>query len=188
MYANHHRSGKKMTENKTLFDGDNFRVRMVSRDVRAERQEFEVVVRPLIALCVPLSSDGQIILVRQYRAAIDGASLEFPAGRVAADEDSQSAGRRELLEEIGFVADYLERIGSILTAPHFSNERVDVFAATGHIVQQPTPTAKEDALEVVVVPQSALYKLIREGRLSDAKSVAAISLAVACNLFTRVMQ
>jgi len=164
---------------KIPFDGENFRVRIVSRAVREVQQNFEIVQRPLIALCIPYTRDGQVLLLSQYRAAIDDTSLEFPAGRVTSTEDSRSAVRRELLEEIGFVTDSIEHVGSLQTAPHFSDERVDVFVAKGHVTQPPTPTAKEDAIKVVIVPKRVIYDLIRDGRLVDAKSIAAFSQAAA---------
>lgn len=166
---------------KIPYDGENFRVRIVSRLVREVRQEFEIVQRPLIALCIPYTRDGRILLVRQYRAAVGGTSLEFPAGRIAGSEDALSAVRRELFEEIGFITDSIESVGSLMIAPHFSDERVEVFVATGHITQQPTPTEKEDAIKIVVVPKKAIYELIRDGRLVDTKSIAAFTQSVARN-------
>ena len=65
------------------FKGDNFSVGIVSRQVRSVWQDFEVVIRPEIVLCIPIDSSGQILLVGQVRAAVNRVVLEFPAGRVS---------------------------------------------------------------------------------------------------------
>ena len=87
----------------TPFEGDSLSVRIVSRSIRSVLQNFEVVVRPQIALCIPVTDDGNLLLIRQYRVAVNNVILEFPAGRIEVGEDSERAATRELLEEIGFL-------------------------------------------------------------------------------------
>lgn len=161
------------------FEGRNFRVRIVSRKVRSATQEFEVVERRAVALCIPFSADGRVVLLRQYRAAVDGMSLEFPAGGIRHGEDPESAMRRELIEETGFVVSSITLLGSFLTAPHFSNEHVTVFAATGQIAALPTPTPEEDVSEVMEILPAGVKQLINDGDLADSKSLAAYMLACA---------
>jgi ADP-ribose pyrophosphatase len=161
---------------KLAFVGDNFSVGVLSRQVRSVWQAFEVVLRPEIALCVPITAQGQIVLLRQYRVAVDEVLLEFPAGRLGDGEDAECAIRRELLEETGFRVSMIHRIGAFLTAPHFSNERVNVFVASGELSSLPTPTPKEDLFEIVELPPSTINGLIIEGRMLDSKSITAHAL------------
>jgi ADP-ribose pyrophosphatase len=160
-----------------VFEGENFSVRILSREVRSVQQQFEVAVRPRVALCIPMTLDGQLILIRQFRPAMNRVTLEFPAGRVKQDEDPEHAARREILEEIGFRADSIRQLGSLLSAPHFSDEVVDVFIAIGGIASTPTPTPKEDLRDVIIIPPTAIDQSIAEGRLIDSKSIAAHALA-----------
>jgi ADP-ribose pyrophosphatase len=162
---------------KRVFEGDNFSVGVLAREVRSVWQDFEVVLRPDIALCVPITPEGRIVLIRQYRVSVDEVIIEFPAGRLGDGEDAEHAIRRELLEETGFRVDRIRKIGSFLTAPHFSNERVTVFVATGAISALPTPTSKEDLREVVEMPPSGILQMIIDGRMLDSKSIAAHSVA-----------
>ena len=159
------------------FEGDNFSVRIVSRQVRSVWQDFEFVVRPEVALCIPMNSQGQMLLIRQYRVAVDDVIMEFPAGRVSPGEDPENAARREVLEEIGFRTQSIERLGSFLTAPHFSDELVSVFFAKGDVISPPTPTPKEDLRQIVEVLPSAIDQLIADGRILDSKSIAAHTLS-----------
>lgn len=159
------------------FEGNNFSVRVVSREVRSVLQEYEIAVRPAIALGLPITPRGQVLLVSQYRAATGGMTLEFPAGSIRSNEDPEDAVRRELMEEAGFVASGIVRLGSFLTAPHFSDEVVTVFAAEGEIASSPTPTSKEDLQGVIEMSPEGLRGLIEDGRLADSKSLAAYMIA-----------
>jgi ADP-ribose pyrophosphatase len=67
---------------KRVFEGDNFSVGVLAREVRSVWQDFEVVLRPDIALCVPITPEGRIVLIRQYRVSVDEVIIEFPAGRL----------------------------------------------------------------------------------------------------------
>lgn len=159
------------------FEGENFSVRIVYREVRSVRQRFEVVVRPQVALCIPVTENGEVVLIRQHRIAINDVILEFPAGRVSKGEDPEDAVRRELVEEAGFVVDRIEQIGTFFTAPHFSDEKVSVFVANGNIIAAPTPTPKEDFRQAIRLPPTEINKLIADGRMIDSKSISAYALA-----------
>lgn len=159
-----------------VFNGENFNVQLVDRVVRGVNQQYEVVVRPEIVLCVPVTLGGHMLLVRQHRVAVDDAVLEFPAGRVDAGENLDDAARRELLEEMGFLVTRLERIGSLLTAPHFSNERTAVYIVHGSIESIPRPTVKEDLYGILEADADHIESLIATGELIDSKSIAAYAL------------
>jgi ADP-ribose pyrophosphatase len=161
----------------TVFKGENFSVKIYSRELRAVRQQFEVAVRPRIALCIPISKEGELIFLNQFRVAMNKVVLEFPAGRIEAGENPEHAIRREMVEEIGFRLDSVHLLGTLLTAPHFSDEVVMVFTGKGEIVTTPAPTPKEDLREIVTLTLSSVDKYIAEGRLIDSKSIAALALA-----------
>ena len=165
----------------TVFKGDNFSVQVFSREVRAVSQQFEVVVRPRVALCIPVLNNGRLVFINQFRPAMNKVILEFPAGRIETGENSEQAIRREMREEIGFQVDSIQLIGTLLTAPHFSDEVVMVFTAKGEIVSVPAPTPKEDLRDVVTMTPSSVDKSIAEGSLIDSKSIAALALARAHN-------
>lgn len=137
--------------------------------------EREVVHHPGAAGMVALTDGGRVILVRQLREAVRRELLEIPAGILDVDgEDGAAAASRELLEETGHRATDVRPLCSILTSPGFADERIDLFV--GRCGDRPEGPA-EDGIEVVALPLSEAVEAIRDGRITDAKTVAAILLA-----------
>jgi len=163
----------------TVYKGESLSVRVEERLTRLQTQRYEVVVRPEVSLCIPITREGRVVVIRQYRAGIDEVVLEFPAGRLELNEAAEIAAERELKEEAGFHTDRLEKIGSILTAPHFSNEKVHVFLAWGMIAESPSPTPREDIAEVMMLDTPDLQRNIADGAFIDAKSLAAFAIVLA---------
>ena len=121
----------------------------------------------------PAGADPRVVMIRQFRHAADGVIWEIPAGRLDAGEAPEACARRELLEETGFRADRLERLTTIHTTPGFTDERIHLFLATGLAAGDHAREADE-FVEVREVRWSALLELVREGSVTDAKTLAAI--------------
>src|SRR5712691_3538216 len=100
------------------------------------RQDGRTLVREIVehapgAAVVAVDADGQVLLVRQHRPAVDAHVLELPAGLVDPGEQPIDTARRELAEETGFAADHVEPLVSFYTSPGFSTELIHIFVATG---------------------------------------------------------
>ena len=126
------------------------------------------------AAVVPVTADGKLLMVRQYRNAIDRVTLEIPAGGLAyVGEPTKDAARRELEEETGFVSDDIEPLISIYTTVAFCNEKIDIYVA--HNLSKTAQNLDEDEF---ITPEEwdveDLTKMIFEGKIQDAKTVAAI--------------
>ncbi|MCD7708487.1 MAG: NUDIX hydrolase [Clostridiales bacterium] len=126
------------------------------------------------AAVVPVMPDGKIIMVRQYRNAIERETLEIPAGkRDSIDEDTAICATRELEEETGYKADKIEFLLSLRTTVAFCDEFVDVYLATGL-----TPGVQHlddsESIEVETYTVDELCEMVYAGKLQDAKTVAAI--------------
>lgn len=158
------------------YRGAQLDVREQDLSIRGRVRQFEWVSRPLIVLAVPVTPAGRFVLASQYRAAV-GWTLEFPAGKVDhyLAETPERAVARELREEVGFRLTHLEPLGTLLTAPHFADERIQVFSARGEIAFVPRPTTREQ-ISGEEVSEEGLDGLIGSGRLVDAKSLAALML------------
>jgi ADP-ribose pyrophosphatase len=126
----------------------------------------------------PRAPDPRLILIHQYRYAAGGPLYEVPAGMPDSPGESwESCARRELSEETGFRASEMRYLGSILTTPGFTDERIHLFAATGLEPAQARPDGDE-FLKVIEMRLSVALEKIRSGEIVDAKSIAILLFAV----------
>ena len=156
----------------------NFEVNALRLPNRAEGQ-WECIRHPGGALAVPVTPEGDLVLVRQYRFAMQGRLWEFPAGTVEPGETPQSTIEREIQEETGYCAHSWRSLGSFPLAPGYSDELIHAFLATDleAIPQPPAGDADED-IEVVVMSRDRLEKAILSGEAVDAKTIASFFLAL----------
>ncbi len=91
----------------------------------------DLVRHPGAAAVVALTETGKIVLVRQYRTAIDRVTVEIPAGKLDPGEDPLDCAKRELLEETGFSAGRIQYLTTIATTPGFCDEVIHIYMATG---------------------------------------------------------
>lgn len=125
----------------------------------------------------PDGPDPQILLIRQYRYATGGFLLEVPAGRPdAPGEDWEVCARRELREETGLTAERMIPLTAIYTTPGFSDERIHLFMATGLRAGDTTLDADE-FVEPVTLPLSEALERIRDGGITDAKTICTLLFA-----------
>jgi ADP-ribose pyrophosphatase len=146
--------------------------------------ELEIVRHPGAAAVLPVlgetgETDPDVVLIRQYRQAVGGPLLEIPAGLPAsASEDWEACARRELREETGYEAERLHRMTRMYTSPGFTDEVVHLFAATG-LTPGETAPEEDEFIDVVTIPFHRALEMVREGRIIDAKSIAALLYAAA---------
>ena len=125
----------------------------------------------------PRADDPQIVLIRQYRYAAAGYMLEVPAGRPEEPgEDWEVCARRELREETGLTADRFVHLTTIFTTPGFTDERIHLYMATGLTDGDRTLDADE-FVETEILPLSRALELIRDGGITDAKTICTILYA-----------
>ena len=134
----------------------------------------EIVRHPGAAAVVALDDQRRVTLLRQYRHAAGGYLWEVPAGKLDDDESPETCAARELAEEVGLAADCLERVGSIVTTPGFTDEVIHLFVATG-LKSVPNALGADEVIESVVsVPLAEALDMIRRDEIRDAKTIAAL--------------
>jgi ADP-ribose diphosphatase len=142
--------------------------------------ERDLVHHPGAVSIVPAVDEGTaVLMVRQYRAALDADLLEIPAGkRDVPDEPPETTARRELEEEVGMRAGRLEKLAEFYNSPGFCDEHSWVYLA---LDLEPTATSahspEEQHMTVERVPLDAVPQLIASGQLVDAKSIIGLCLA-----------
>lgn len=148
--------------------------------------ELEIIAHPGAAAVVPLTAQGDVVLVRQYRHAAGGWLLEVPAGKLDRGEAPESCGRRETAEEVGLRPRQLQALGSIMPTPGFADERIWLFLGTD-LESVPEAREPDEVLEIVRLPfDDAVLMAIGGGPgddqppMTDAKSAIAILRAARC--------
>jgi len=138
--------------------------------------EFGIVLHPGASLAVPITNEGKIVLIRQYRFAISRRILEFPAGTLEEGEDPLTSMKRELGEEAGYEANKWESLGKMIPCPGYSNELIHLFLARDlkELVNKPMGDEDED-IEVVEMTKKELDFAISSGtELLDGKTITAL--------------
>ena len=142
--------------------------------------ERDIVHHPGAVAAVPLIDDD-VVLVRQYRAALNQMMLEIPAGlRDVEGEPEEQTARRELIEETGFAADEMERLTTIHNSVGFCDESITIFIATGltPVERAFTDSPEEQAMEILRVPLTEAEAMIQRGDITDAKTVIGVFAAL----------
>jgi len=173
-----HQEPPQLLKQRLFYEGHkfNFEVNRLRLPNKAEG-DWECIRHPGGALAVPVTPGGELVLVRQYRFALQGRLLEFPAGTVEPDEHPATTIQRELEEETGYRAHTWQPIGNFPLAPGYSDEIIYAFLATDleHLEDGPQTDIDED-IEVVLMTPAALEKAILSGEAVDAKSIASLFL------------
>lgn len=137
----------------------------------------EIVSHPSSVCIVPVDCQGNVLLVRQYRKAVESFLLEAPAGKMESGENPDTTALRELQEEIGHTANYLQGLGAFYVAPGWCTQMVHTYLATD-LVQARLEADDDEFIEVIQVPWTEILDKIASGEIRDAKSVTALLLAM----------
>lgn len=157
-----------------VFDGNLLKVhRDVVSLAEGSKRIREVIRHPGAAVIVPHLGGGRYVLVRQYRYALGRETLEFPAGRLDPHEDPLSCARRELTEETGYTAERWKRLFAMHPAPGYSDEELVIFMADD-LQPGEAHVDSDEPLEVIQATYEELLNLLKQGKISDSKTVAAI--------------
>ncbi len=126
------------------------------------------------AAVLPVREDGKLIMVRQYRNALDRYTLEIPAGGLnGPDEPTKEAAARELTEETGYIAEQLEMLISIYTTVAFCNEKIDIYLARD-LKPGKQHLDEDEYINVEAYDVEELCEMIYDCKIQDSKTVAAI--------------
>ncbi len=140
--------------------------------------DWSCIRHPGGALAVPVTAAGELVLVKQYRFALAGRLLEFPAGTVEAQEDPLQTIQREIAEETGYQARQWINLGQFPLAPGYSDEWIYAYLAKDLAQLDAPPAQDEDEdIETVLMTPQDFEAAIRQGEPIDAKSIASYFLA-----------
>ncbi len=140
--------------------------------------DWECIRHPGGALAVPVTQDGKLVLVRQYRFAVADRLLEFPAGTIEPGEAPQTTIEREIEEETGYRAGSWQSLGKFSLAPGYSDEYIYAFLARDleKLAKPPQQDADEDIAVVLMTPADLEEMIQTQPASIDAKSIASYFL------------
>ncbi len=126
------------------------------------------------AAVVPVTEDGKILMVRQYRNALDRYTLEIPAGALDnANEPGIDCASRELEEETGFRSEHLEWLITLRTTVAFCNEKIEVYVAT-NLLPSKQNLDEDEFIDLKAYTMEELKEKIFSGEIEDAKTISAL--------------
>lgn len=126
------------------------------------------------AAVIPVRDDGKILMVKQYRNALDRFTIEIPAGGLAnANEPTKDAAARELEEETGYHSDDLELLITVRTTIAFCNEKIDIYVAK-NLVKTQQHLDEGEYVDVLEYDVEELVEMALNGTIEDSKTISAI--------------
>lgn len=170
---------EKSVSSETIFEGKVIRVRVdqvAMPDGKLARRE--LVDHPGGVGIVAVTDQQEVILVKQFRKAIERAIYEIPAGKLDAGEGHEACGVRELEEETGCRAREFRYLGFMYPTPGFANEVTHLYLATGLYAGRMHPD-QDEYLDVEKVPIEKVKEMIMQNEINDAKTICGVLKAIA---------
>lgn len=165
-----------LIRSEVLLQGRTFKVRRDTLKTPDRREtNLEIVEHDGSVVLVPLDNEGNLLFVRQYRHATGKDLLELPTGTRDGEESFEECAAREIREETGLEAGRLQKIGDFYLVPGYSTELMAVFLAT-QLQENPLQADEDEFLQVEKIPLKQAIEMTEQGKIQDAKSLAALFL------------
>lgn len=134
----------------------------------------EYIIHPGAVVILAFLDNGNLLFERQYRYPLRQVFLELPAGKIDQGEAIIDTARRELREETGYVAAAWEHLGVMHPCIGYSDERIEIFAAHGLQLSGEKQLDHNEFLDVVEISPEEARQAVWDGRITDAKTIAAL--------------
>jgi ADP-ribose pyrophosphatase len=167
---------EKTLDSQSVFDGKLIQVERLTVELPNGQPAIREIVRHSGAVAVLAFLDEKILMVQQYRKAIDKASWEIPAGKLEPNESPKHCAQRELMEETGYRAETLTQLRFFYTAIGFCDEAMTLFKAEKLEAVDGVSGDDDEFLEVRAFTLEEAQQLIHSGDICDAKTMLAIAL------------
>jgi ADP-ribose pyrophosphatase len=158
----------------TPFRGRLFSVEVLAQTNRnGEKLHREVVRHPGAVLIVPALDARRVVMIQNHRVAVGESLWEFPAGKLEPAEEPEPAAHRELLEETGYRAARMSKLGEFYTSPGFTDELMRVFFAE-NLTFAGQRLEPDENIQVEIVGIDEALEMVHDGRIRDGKTIAGL--------------
>lgn len=169
---------EKTISSEMIYEGSVLNLRKDKVHVKDNRVSYREIIEHNGGVAIAaITSEGKMVLVRQYRKAAEKAILEVPAGKIEDNEDHKLTAERELKEETGYTAGKVEFITSFYSSVGYSTEVIYLYFAT-ELTPGETDFDDNEAIDILEYDLQVLKKMVLSGEIEDAKTIAAILLTV----------
>lgn len=131
---------------------------------------------PCSTMAIPITKEGNLLILKQYRFCLDKYIYEFPSGKIEQGEDPESCIIRELEEEVGVHANKIQKIGLIYAAPSYSNEIIHLYIAE-NLIKINSMMDPDEEIEVLEISKNDIKDLIEKEEIIDSATLAILSKA-----------
>ncbi|HOI30414.1 MAG TPA: NUDIX hydrolase [Melioribacteraceae bacterium] len=165
-----------VNKSETVFHGKVFDVRVdeIEYNGTGNKSFRQVAVHPGGAVIVPVTNEGKIILISQYRYPHNERVIELPAGKLEKGEDPLNCAARELTEETGYSAGEIVKLGKIFTTPGFCNEVLHIYLAENLIPGDHAREEGEEDIQLLELSVEEIDEKIRSCEIVDGKTISGI--------------
>ena len=171
----------KKFEEKTIHSTPIFEGRVISLKVdevslpNGGTSNREIINHPGAVAVIALTEDNKLVLVEQYRKALERSIIEIPAGKLEKGEEPLETAKRELEEETGYAAGEMTYLQSFATSPGFADEVIHLYVAKNlSVVEEKKQLDEDEFVELMEVTIEEAEQLMAEGKIFDAKTVFAV--------------
>jgi ADP-ribose pyrophosphatase len=167
---------KRFARDELVFDGiiaKVHKVHLAMADGRVVQRDY--IHHPGAAIVLPILDDGRIVLIRNWRFAVEAELYELPAGCLEGGEEPIVCARRELAQETGYTAGRWETLGGFFTGPGTSDEFIHAYLA-GELTAGSQALERYEEITVEPCPDARVRAMVADGTIRDAKTISALAL------------
>lgn len=170
---------EKTLSSQTIYEGKIISLRLEEVELPdGNRAKRELVQHPGAVALIPITNEGKIILVKQYRKSLNRTLIEIPAGRIEVGEDPKITALRELEEETGYGAREVTYIQSFATSPGFADEIIHLYLAKNlYEIENPAAGDEDEFIELLEATIDEAEQMVAAGDIYDAKTAFAVIYA-----------
>ncbi len=170
---------EKTISGETLYEGKVITLRVEEVELPdGNRATRELIKHPGAVAVIPITAEGKLILVEQYRKALGRSIVEIPAGKIDPGEAPEVTAVRELEEETGYGAKKFSYIQSFATSPGFADEIIHLYLAQGlYTIDDPAEGDEDEFIELLEVTIEQAEDMVATGEIFDAKTAFAVLYA-----------